>query len=42
VTGLAEGVDDEGRLLVETDGVVLPVAAGDVVHVRPLPSDAGQ
>jgi BirA family biotin operon repressor/biotin-[acetyl-CoA-carboxylase] ligase len=42
VTGLAGGVDDEGRLLVETDGVVMPVAAGDVVHVRPLPSDPGQ
>jgi BirA family transcriptional regulator, biotin operon repressor / biotin---[acetyl-CoA-carboxylase] ligase len=34
VTGLATGVDDEGRLLVEVDGVVQTYAVGDVVHVR--------
>jgi BirA family transcriptional regulator, biotin operon repressor / biotin---[acetyl-CoA-carboxylase] ligase len=33
LTGLASDVDAEGRLIV--DGV--PVAAGDVIHLRPLP-----
>jgi BirA family biotin operon repressor/biotin-[acetyl-CoA-carboxylase] ligase len=34
--GAAEGVDDEGRLLVKPDaGPVQALAAGDVVHVRP-------
>ena len=42
VTGLAGGVDDDGRLLVESDGRVVPVGAGDVVHVRPLRSDPPQ
>jgi BirA family biotin operon repressor/biotin-[acetyl-CoA-carboxylase] ligase len=33
--GRAVGVDDAGRLLVETDdGRMVEVAAGDVVHVR--------
>lgn len=36
VTGQAEGVDDDGQLLVRTpDGSVRAMAAGDVVHVRP-------
>jgi BirA family biotin operon repressor/biotin-[acetyl-CoA-carboxylase] ligase len=39
LTGLASGVDDTGRLLVESDGEVVAVGAGDVVHVRPLPTD---
>jgi BirA family transcriptional regulator, biotin operon repressor / biotin---[acetyl-CoA-carboxylase] ligase len=34
ITGLVEGVDDDGRLLVVTGGQVRPLAAGDVVHVR--------
>jgi BirA family biotin operon repressor/biotin-[acetyl-CoA-carboxylase] ligase len=34
LTGLASGIDDDGRLLVETDDRIVPVAAGDVVHVR--------
>jgi len=35
VTGLATGVDADGRLLVRTgSGAEVPVAAGDVVHVR--------
>lgn len=34
LTGLAQDVDDDGRLVV--DGV--PVGAGDVVHVRPVSS----
>ncbi len=32
--GLAEGIDDEGRLLVHTGQGVTAVAAGDVEHVR--------
>jgi len=36
LTGTAEGVDDEGRLLVRDDaGGDHALAAGDVVHVRP-------
>ena len=34
VTGTAVDVDDEGRLLVDTDGGRVVVAAGDVVHLR--------
>ncbi|HET7735314.1 MAG TPA: biotin--[acetyl-CoA-carboxylase] ligase [Nocardioidaceae bacterium] len=34
LTGRAVGVDDEGRLDVETDEGRTPVGAGDVVHVR--------
>lgn len=38
VIGRAEGVDDGGRLLVATaGGNVRALAAGDVVHVRPVP-----
>ncbi|MBP3977945.1 biotin--[acetyl-CoA-carboxylase] ligase [Microbacterium sp. BLY] len=33
--GTAVGIDDEGRLLVEVEGAVHAVSAGDVVHVRP-------
>lgn len=33
--GAAVGIDEEGRLVVDADGVEHPVAAGDVVHVRP-------
>lgn len=36
--GTADGVDADGRLLVSVDDRVVPVAAGDVVHVRPLNS----
>ncbi|HET9655050.1 MAG TPA: biotin--[acetyl-CoA-carboxylase] ligase [Kineosporiaceae bacterium] len=36
LTGRAEGIDDDGRLLVAgPDGTVRALAAGDVVHVRP-------
>ncbi|GAA2523923.1 biotin--[acetyl-CoA-carboxylase] ligase [Pilimelia columellifera] len=35
LTGLAVGVDGDGRLLVATDDGITPVAAGDVTHVRP-------
>jgi BirA family biotin operon repressor/biotin-[acetyl-CoA-carboxylase] ligase len=34
IEGLATGVDDEGRLLVEVDGDIQTFAVGDVVHVR--------
>jgi len=35
VDGVASGVDEDGRLLVSTaSGAELPVAAGDVVHLR--------
>ena len=30
LTGIARGVDDEGRLLLETEGIVLPVHSGTV------------
>lgn len=33
--GIVEGLDAEGRLVVEVDGIAHPVSAGDVVHVRP-------
>lgn len=33
--GLAEGVDDAGRLLIFADHRVHEVSAGDVVHIRP-------
>lgn len=36
LVGRAVGVDDAGRLVVaDADGTTTPVAAGDVVHVRP-------
>ena len=35
VTGRAIGLDGDGRLLIERDGRVDPVGAGDVEHVRP-------
>jgi BirA family biotin operon repressor/biotin-[acetyl-CoA-carboxylase] ligase len=34
VEGLAIGVDDEGRLMIEVEGEVQTLAIGDVVHVR--------
>jgi BirA family biotin operon repressor/biotin-[acetyl-CoA-carboxylase] ligase len=32
--GLAMGVDEEGRLLVDVEGAVRTFSVGDVVHVR--------
>jgi BirA family transcriptional regulator, biotin operon repressor / biotin---[acetyl-CoA-carboxylase] ligase len=32
--GVASGIDQAGRLLVAGDGGVVPVSAGDVIHVR--------
>lgn len=34
--GRARGLDDGGRLVVDADGELRPVSAGDVVHVRPV------
>jgi BirA family biotin operon repressor/biotin-[acetyl-CoA-carboxylase] ligase len=34
MVGTAVDIDDAGRLLVEVDGVVETIAAGDVVHLR--------
>jgi BirA family biotin operon repressor/biotin-[acetyl-CoA-carboxylase] ligase len=37
--GLADGIDDDGHLLMLTsDGAVRTLAAGDVVHLRPAPT----
>ncbi|GDY31359.1 biotin--[acetyl-CoA-carboxylase] ligase [Gandjariella thermophila] len=37
VLGAAQDVDEEGRLLVRSgSGAIIPVSAGDVVHVRPV------
>lgn len=35
IRGTAEAVDSAGRLLVRHDGELVPLAAGDVTHVRP-------
>lgn len=35
ITGVAHGIDDSGRLVVETDTNLRTVTAGDVVHLRP-------
>jgi BirA family biotin operon repressor/biotin-[acetyl-CoA-carboxylase] ligase len=34
VVGTASGIDDQGRLCLESDGETVVVAAGDVVHLR--------
>jgi BirA family biotin operon repressor/biotin-[acetyl-CoA-carboxylase] ligase len=34
VSGLATGIDADGQLLVEADGGIYQIAAGDVIHVR--------
>jgi BirA family biotin operon repressor/biotin-[acetyl-CoA-carboxylase] ligase len=38
VEGLADGIDDDGHLLLWCDGAVRTLSAGDVVHVRPAPT----
>jgi BirA family biotin operon repressor/biotin-[acetyl-CoA-carboxylase] ligase len=35
VVGLARDVDDEGRLVIDADGQLVAISAGDVVHLRP-------
>lgn len=39
--GVAVAVDDAGRLVVEADGVATSLDAGDVAHLRTVPSDPG-
>lgn len=34
LVGTASGVDDQGRLLLETEGETVAVSAGDIVHLR--------
>jgi BirA family transcriptional regulator, biotin operon repressor / biotin---[acetyl-CoA-carboxylase] ligase len=34
ITGLATGIDPDGYLLVESDGGIYQIAAGDVIHLR--------
>jgi biotin-(acetyl-CoA carboxylase) ligase len=34
ITGIARGVDSEGRLLVESDGLLIPIVSGTVRAVR--------
>lgn len=42
LVGEAEALDESGALMIKTgDGTIHPVAAGDVVHLRPSDSDAG-
>lgn len=38
--GTATGVDEEGRLLIDVGTGVVPIAAGDIVHLRPAGSDS--
>ena len=38
LVGIASGIDEQGRLLVEGPDGVVAVGAGDVVHVRPDPA----
>jgi BirA family biotin operon repressor/biotin-[acetyl-CoA-carboxylase] ligase len=35
VVGTATAVDDQGRLRIDTEGDVVAVSAGDVLHLRP-------
>lgn len=35
VVGVARDVDDQGRLVIETNGGRMTVSAGDIVHLRP-------
>jgi BirA family transcriptional regulator, biotin operon repressor / biotin---[acetyl-CoA-carboxylase] ligase len=42
IVGTATGVDDTGRLLIESAAGTTAVAAGDIVHLRPAPGAAQQ
>ncbi|HEX9832217.1 MAG TPA: biotin--[acetyl-CoA-carboxylase] ligase [Mycobacterium sp.] len=35
IVGVARNVDNQGRLLIDSDGQMTTVAAGDIVHLRP-------
>jgi BirA family biotin operon repressor/biotin-[acetyl-CoA-carboxylase] ligase len=37
LVGVASGIDDRGRLCLESGGETVAVSAGDVVHLRPIP-----
>lgn len=34
IIGVATGIDDSGRLLIESDGTTVTVSAGDITHLR--------
>lgn len=36
LVGVARSVDEQGRLCIESDGQLVKVSAGDVVHIRPV------
>lgn len=36
IVGVACSVDDQGRLCIESDGRIVEMSAGDVVHIRPI------
>ena len=38
IVGTATGIDDAGRLLIDTDGSTVTVSAGDITHLRPAQS----
>lgn len=36
VVGVARDIDEQGRLVIESDGATTTVSAGDIVHLRPV------
>ncbi|MCW2630594.1 MAG: birA, biotin-(acetyl-CoA-carboxylase) ligase [Mycobacterium sp.] len=36
IVGAARGIDREGRLIVDSGGEMVPVSAGDIIHLRPV------
>ena len=36
IVGAARGIDGEGRLIVDSGGKMVPVSAGDIIHLRPV------
>jgi BirA family biotin operon repressor/biotin-[acetyl-CoA-carboxylase] ligase len=42
ISGLATGIDADGQLLVEADGGIYQIAAGDVIHVRPAATGSSE
>jgi len=42
LVGIARGIDEQGRLLVETPGGVHPIAFGECFHLSRLPRDASE
>jgi BirA family biotin operon repressor/biotin-[acetyl-CoA-carboxylase] ligase len=35
IVGMATGIDDSGRLVIDRDGTLVTVSAGDITHLRP-------